>query len=107
MQVLCVGVALALIAVPNLHDELAVLRELQKLVVGDWFEIRQPIGGAVVPADPNKALVVYVDPMLPLWPLITLSVSTPRLDILPRRIEDNHRRRSDGCLFRLEGSRPV
>ena len=58
VHVLRVGVALALVAVADLHDELAVLRELQQLVVGDRLQRRAaPLVGQLLPPDPDEALV--------------------------------------------------
>ena len=44
MDVGRVGVPLALVAVADLHDELAVLRELQDLIVGDRLQVRDAVG---------------------------------------------------------------
>ena len=78
MQVRGVGVALALVALADLHDELAVLRELQELIVGDRLEAGQAVGRAVVAADPDEALVVDVDAVLALGPLVAAARRRPR-----------------------------
>ena len=64
MQVRGVGVTLALVALADLHDELAVERELQQCVVGHRLQARDARGRAVVAADPGEALVVDVDAVL-------------------------------------------
>ena len=68
MHVDRVGVAFALVALADLHDELAVERELQKRVVGDRLEAGEAGGRTIVAADPDEALVVDVDAVLALGP---------------------------------------
>ncbi len=72
MQIRGIGIALALIAVADLHDELAVLREFQQLVVGDRPQPRQAICRAGIAAQPDEALVVDGNAVLALRPLIAL-----------------------------------
>src|SRR5262245_51789041 len=52
-----VDVALALVAVADLHHELAILRELQDLIVCDGLESRQSVRRAVVSAEPYESFV--------------------------------------------------
>src|SRR5207302_885831 len=79
MQILRVGIALTLIAMANLHDELAVLRKLQELVIGNRLESWQAIGGARISADPDEALVVDMDAVLTLGPFVAVAVAAPGL----------------------------
>src|SRR5579864_2689866 len=107
MQILRVGIALALITAANLHDKLAVLRELQELVIGKRLDSWQAIRGAIVTAKPYETLVVDIDAVLALRPFITLAIAAPGLDVIARAIEHDHRRRSHRRLLRLERPRPV
>src|SRR5579864_509610 len=94
VQIRRVGVALALIAVANLHDELAVLRELQELVVGHRLEPSQAVGGAIISTDPYEPLGVDMDAVLALRPFIALAIPAPGLDVIAGAIEHDDRRRS-------------
>src|SRR5262249_25109118 len=91
----------------HLHDELAVLRELQDLIVGYRFEPGQPIRRTVISAEPHETFVVDMNAVLALRPLIPGGCSTPRLDVIPRRIEHDHRRRSLRRLLGLQRSRTM
>ena len=107
VDILCVSIALALVAVADLHDELAVLRELQHLVIGHRLEPRQSVGGTIVPAHPHEALVVEMDPVLAFGPFIAVARSAPGLDETACRVEHHHRRRGHRGFVRLERSRPM
>ena len=107
MQIRRVGIALALVAVTDLHDELAVLRELQKLVVGNGLESGQAIRGTRVSAEPDEALVVDMDAMLAFRPFIAVAGPTPGLDVIARGIEHDHRRRGHRGVFRLKRPRTM
>jgi hypothetical protein len=102
VQVGRVVVALALVALADLHDELAVLRELQELIVGDRLEVLDAVGRAVVAAEPDEALVVDVDAVFALRPLVPVPITAPRLDEVARRVEDDYGRRRQLRLFRLQ-----
>ena len=52
VEILRIAIPPALVAVADLHDELAVGGELQQLIVGDRLEPRQLIGRAAVAAGP-------------------------------------------------------
>ncbi len=107
VQVRGVGVALALVALADLQHELAVLRELQELVVGDRLKPGRPLRRAVVAADPDEALVVDMDAVLALRPLVARAGAAPGLDEIARRVEHHDRRRRHRGLLRLERARPV
>src|SRR6516165_2856045 len=87
VQVCGVGIALALVAVADLHDELAVLRELQELIVGDRLQARQAVGRAAVAADPDEALVVDMNAVLALRPFVAGAVAAPGLDVVAGLVE--------------------
>ena len=72
-----VGVALAPVPAADLHDERAVLRELHQLVVVDGRDPGHAVGGAVVAAQPDEALVVDVEAVLPLRPLVAVARTAP------------------------------
>src|SRR3954468_7670171 len=97
-----VGVAPALVALADLQDELAVLVELQKLVVRDRLEPRQLEAGAIVASDPDEALIVDVDAVLALDPFVAGAGPAPGLDEVAVGIELQHRRCSLGKLVALE-----
>jgi hypothetical protein len=107
MQVGGIGVALALVAVTDLQHELAVLRELQQLVVGDRLQARQAVRGAAVPAQPHEALVVDMNAVLAFGPLEAAAGAAPGLDVVAGRVEDHDGRRRHGGLLGLEGARPM
>src|SRR5262245_56964225 len=75
MDVHRVAVASALTTFPDLHDELAGVRELQNHVVrataGCW------LGPSTVAADPNESLGVNRDAVLALGPVEPGSVAAP------------------------------
>src|SRR5262249_57877452 len=75
-----VSIALALVAFANLQHESAVARELQVRVIGDGFEPSEPRGWAIVPAHPDKALVVDMDAVFALGPVISACLPAPSLD---------------------------
>ena len=104
VQVLRIPVAFALVGVSDLHDELAVLRKLQQLVVRDP---RLPPGRTAVSTDPHVALVVDMNAMLPARPLEAGSRSTPGLDEIPGRIENHDRRRRHRGLLRPKCARAM
>jgi hypothetical protein len=64
-----VSIAPALVAVTDLHHELAVARELEHLIVGDAFEPGQSVGRTVVAGDPDKAPRVDVNAVFAFGPL--------------------------------------
>jgi hypothetical protein len=94
-------------AAAKLHDQPAVLRELQHLVIGHGLEPRQSVGGAIVATHPHEALVVEMDPVLAFGPFIAVARSAPGLDETASRVEHHHRRRGHRGFFGLERSRPM
>ena len=107
MQIARVSITLTLVAVTDLHDELAVLSELEQLVIGNRLEPGQTIGGAIISANPYEALVVDMDAVLALRPFVAITRSTPSFDVVACRVEHDHRWRSIGRLLRLECPRTV
>jgi hypothetical protein len=107
VHVLGVGVALALIAVADLHDELAVLGELQQLVVGHRLEILEVVAGTIIAAEPHEALVVDINAVLALRPFIALALAAPGLDEVAVDVEHHHGRRRLLEVLALEGARAV
>src|SRR4029077_14263751 len=87
--------AFARARVPDLHQELALGRELDDLVV---------LG--VVAADPDVALLIDVDAVLVLEPLVALSRPAPGVQHAAVGVELDDRGRGDAALraFRLERS---
>ena len=79
VQIPRVGIALALIAAADLHDELAVLREFQELVIRNRLEARQAVGGTVVSAEPHEAFVVDMDAVLAFGPFIAIAGASQAL----------------------------
>jgi hypothetical protein len=107
VNILRVRISLALVAVPDLHDEFAVLGELQQLIVGNRFEARQTIRWTIVSADPNEAFGIDMDSMLTLRPFKTVSRSAPRLHEIAIGVKDHHRWRSHWSLIWFERARTV
>src|SRR6266446_30670 len=107
MKVRRVGIAFALVAVANLHDELAVLGELQQLVIGHRLETLEVVAGAIVAAEPHEALIVDIDAMLALGPFIALALAAPSLDEIAVNVEHHHGRRRLLEVLALERARPV
>jgi hypothetical protein len=107
VQILCVSIPLALVTLTDLHDEFAVLRELQDLIICNALEPGQAIRGTVVSADPYEALVVEMDAVLAFGPFVTIARAAPGLDEVARRVEDHYRRRGQGGCVRLESPRAV
>src|SRR6267154_2644088 len=105
MQIPRVGIAVALVAMSDLHHELAVLSELQQLVVRDRLESRQAVAGTAVSSDPHEALIVDMDAVFPLGPFKAVARSAPGLDEIASRIEDHDRRRRHRGLLRPERPR--
>jgi hypothetical protein len=62
VQIAGVGIALALIAVADLHHQLAILCERQELVVSHRLEPRQAVGGTIMAAQPHEAVVDEAPP---------------------------------------------
>src|SRR5262249_42901821 len=87
--------------------QLAVLRELQQLVICNRLEAGKLEPGAIVSTQPHEALVVDVDAVLPFDPFVTGDRPSPRLDEIPLRIEHDDRRCSHRGLIGLERSRSV
>ena len=105
VEVRRVLVALALVAHPDLLDELALARELEQHVVGSR---RHPdLHVRVVAADPDVVLVVDVDAVLGVRPLQTLGGAAPRLQELAVLVELQHRWRGVVFLFCRHRARPV
>ena len=103
-----VGVPLAFARSADLQHELAVLRELQNLIVGHWTQVLDAVGRAVVAGDPNEALMVDKDAMLALDPLVAGALAAPRPDEVPRRVEHDDGRGGHLRLLGLEQRpRPV
>src|SRR6516165_5306941 len=107
VQVCGVGIALALVAVADLHDELAVLGELQELIVGYRLEARQAVGRAAVAADPDEALVVDMNAVLALRPFVAGAVAAPGLDVVAGLVEHHDGWRCHREVGVLEGARTV
>ncbi|TMG76439.1 MAG: alpha/beta hydrolase, partial [Betaproteobacteria bacterium] len=107
VQVLRVGVALALRAAADLHHEPAVLREFQQLVVPDGLQPGELSPGAIVAAQPDVALVVDMDAVLSFGPFVAARRSAPRLDEVARSIEHDDRRRGHRCLIGRQRARTV
>ena len=61
IEILCVGIPFALITVAHLHDEFAVLRELQQLVITDLLQSGRLQRAAVIAVDPDVTLTIDVD----------------------------------------------
>jgi hypothetical protein len=101
VQILGVGVAFALVAMADLHHELAVLREFQELVVRNRLESGQAITRTIVSAKLYETLVIDVNTVLALRPFIATAISAPSLDVIAGRVEDYHRRRSHGLPLRF------
>jgi hypothetical protein len=53
VKILRIGVAFALIALSDLHDELAVLRQFQKLIVGNGLHAGQSIRRTRISTKPH------------------------------------------------------
>ena len=107
MQITRVGVSLALVAAPDLQHQLAFRTELQKLIVRDRLETANAIGRAVIATQPHESLGVYVDAVLPLWPLIANSRAAPRLDEVTRLAEHHDRGCRHGRLLGRERARTM
>ena len=107
MHVRGVGVALALVALADLQDELAVERELQERVVGHRLQAGDAGGRAVVAADPDEALVVDVDAVLALGPFEAVARAAPGLDEIAGGVEHHDRRRGLGGILGLQRARTV
>ena len=107
MQIPGVRVAFALIAMADLQNQLAVLRELQELIVRYRFEARQPIRWAGISAEPHEALVVDVNPVLSFGPFVSIAGAAPGFDVIPCCVENDYGRRSHFRLLRLERPRTV
>ncbi len=102
-----VGVALVPVAAADLHDERAVLRELQQLVVVDRLDPGHAVGRTVVAAQPDEALVIDVETVFTLGPLVAGSRAAPGLDEVACRVEDDNRRRRHRGLLGGERQRTV
>ena len=102
-----VGVALALIAVADLHHEFAVGRELQDLVVPDRLHPRLAIGRTIDAADPHETLGIDVDAVLALRPLVARCVAAPGAQEIAIGIEHQDRRRGLREIRVLQGPRPM
>ena len=99
IHVLRVGVASALAATSDLHNELAVLRELEQVMVA----IR------LVPRDPDVPVMRGKDPVLRARPLVTeVSRPAPGLDDVARWIDFPYGRRGNvGRPLGFRGARAV
>src|SRR6202007_1036770 len=78
----------ALVGMPDLHQELAVLRELQNLVV----VIQSLLLAPAVPADPDVALVIYGDSVIRIRPVVAFSRAAPVADEVAGLVEFQNRR---------------
>src|SRR6185436_21048804 len=94
-----------LAAFPDLHHELAGVRELQNHVVG--AAAGRWLGPSAVTADPDESLGVDRDAVLALGPVEPGSVAAPAAEQLTCRVELEDGRRRVGALFRRDGSWPV
>ena len=104
VQVTRVRVSATRVAPPDLHDELTAQREFQQLVVGDRLETRLVARRAVVPAEPDKPLVVDVDPVFALGPLVAVPGPSPGIEEITVAVEPQYVRR--GHLGIVCGKRP-
>jgi len=93
MYVLRVRIPFTLACTANLQDELAVLRHLQNLIVGDRPESGNPVGWAVVARNPHETFRVDVNAVFTLGPLVARGVAAPRFQKVACAIEDDDRRR--------------
>src|SRR5262245_17531999 len=75
----------------DLEHKLSGCRELQKHVVRIARRRRRTV--AVVSTDPDKALRIDINSVLPLRPVVTIARSTPALNVAAGGIEFQHRRR--------------
>ena len=81
-EIVRVVAAAALALMPDLHQELAVARELQ--------DLRVLVAAA---AEPDVVLIVHVDAVLELRPLVAGARAAPRRDERAVGVEFEHRRR--------------
>ncbi len=93
-QIASVIAAFAFVGMTDLHQELAVLREFQNLVV---VKARVVLTLAVS-ADPNISLVVYGDAVVRVGPIIALAWATPVADEVALLVELQDRRGGNAAL---------
>src|SRR2546430_9736835 len=72
----------------DLHQELAVLREFQNLIVA---KVSRVFAFAVA-ANPHVAFVIYEDPMIRIWPVVAFAGAAPVPDEVALFIELENRR---------------
>src|SRR5207302_9629624 len=78
----------------DLHQELAVLREFQNLIVA-----KAPrVFAFAVAADPHVAFVIYEDPMIRIWPVVAFAGAAPVADEVALFIELENRRSGHAAL---------
>ena len=107
VQIRRVGITLALVAATDLHDELAVLRKLQQLVIGDRPHSGQAIRRTIDSAQPDEALVINMEAVFSFWPFKAIARTAPGFDEIACRIEHDDRRCSHPSLIGRERPRTV
>ncbi len=100
-----VDVAAACPTLADLHDELAVVGELQNHVVG--ATVRSHARPAAVAADPYESLPIDPDAVLALGPVVAVARAAPALDQCSVAIELEHWGRGTVPLFLGDGAWPV
>ena len=97
LQVERIGVAFARRGFADLHDEFAVLRELEQLIVAHRLQAGQRARGAVVAAYPYKTFVIDVDAMLAFGPFKARASATPTAQVVAGVVEDHDCGRGHFC----------
>ena len=112
LEIIDVVAALALARMPDLHQELPILRELQNLVIAEvgrtlaasrTLLVRQPLRlgrrrASPVSADPNVALVIHRDPVVRFRPIVAGTGAAPMPDQIAIFVEFENRRRGLAAL---------